>query len=223
VPFASGQPLVQGGLICDEDIATYGALCALAEFTRPELKHDVLENSGFKNFLNKVPLVQQLLSDFYDSKYANCLQSLEVVKNDLLLDIHLHDHIGALYERVRSKALVQYFSPYVAVDMNKMAAAFQTSVSELEKELAKLIADGVIAARIDSHNKRLVAQHTDERVSTYQSALTIGGDVQESTRAMLLRVNLVKANMIVKPTKGGQGGAGQGGKHDRRARGERRK
>jgi len=215
--------LLNGELVAAQDIATYGALCALAEFSRPELKQEVLENSSFKNFLALVPPVQQLLVAFYESRYANCLKALDVLKNDLQLDIHLHDHITALYEKVRNKALVQYFSPYVAVDLNKMAGAFQTSVQDLEKELAKLIADGIIAARIDSHNKRLVAQHTDERSSTFQSTLAMGEDLQSSTRAMLLRVNLVRANMIVKPQKTGAERAQKdrkdrtaGGKGDRR-------
>lgn len=61
-----------------------------------------------------------MLKDFYASRYASCLASLEVLKNDLQLDMHLYDHIGTLYEKVRNKALVQYFSPYMAVDLNKV-------------------------------------------------------------------------------------------------------
>lgn len=48
---------------------------------------------------------------------------------------------------------MQYFSPYVSADMNKMAAAFNTDVAALENELMQLILDGQINARIDSHNK----------------------------------------------------------------------
>ena len=47
----------------------------------------------------------------------------------------------------------QYFSPYLSADLNKMASAFNTSVSALEDELMQLILDGQINARIDSHNK----------------------------------------------------------------------
>ena len=37
--------------------------------------------------------------------------------------------------------------------MDKMAHAFNTTVSKLEDELSNLILDGQIQARIDSHNK----------------------------------------------------------------------
>ena len=35
---------------------------------------------------------------------------------------------------MRSKALVQYFSPFVTVDMNQMASAFNVPVEALEKK-----------------------------------------------------------------------------------------
>lgn len=40
--------------------------------------------------------------------------------------------------------------------MKCMAAAFNTSVRELEDELMQLILDGQIQARIDSHNKVII-------------------------------------------------------------------
>jgi COP9 signalosome complex subunit 1 len=106
-------------VITPEDIAIYGSLCALAEFDRRELKTEVLDNAQFQNYLELIPHLGECLRDFYNSKYASCLAYLDILKNDLLLDIHLHDHIQSLYDKVRTKALVQYFSPYTPVDMNK--------------------------------------------------------------------------------------------------------
>jgi COP9 signalosome complex subunit 1 len=116
-----------------------------------------------------------MINDFYSSRYKNCLSNLEKLRvfpspplpsflslplvlifcfqPDLELDLHLHDHIEPLYTRIRNKALIQYFSPFISVDLNAMAAAFTTTVTGLEKELARLIMDGSISARIDSHNK----------------------------------------------------------------------
>ncbi len=47
----------------------------------------------------------------------------------------------------------QYFSPYLSVDLHRMASAFDTSIGQLEEELTHLILDGQISARIDSHAK----------------------------------------------------------------------
>lgn len=52
-----------------------------------------------------------------------------------------------------TRSFLKYFSPYVSADMEKMARAFNTTVSNLEDELSNLILDGQIQARIDSHNK----------------------------------------------------------------------
>ena len=41
----------------------------------------------------------------------------------------------------------------MSADLEQMAAAFNTTVPELENELMTLILDGQIQARIDSHNK----------------------------------------------------------------------
>ena len=74
----------------------------------------------------------------------------------------------------RNRGLVQYFSPYISADLAKMALSFNTTIPNLvrkcclykvvtvffsqENELMKLILDGSIQARIDSHNRVLLAQ-----------------------------------------------------------------
>lgn len=81
---------------------------------------------------------------FVCSHYASCLEYLGNLKTNLLLDIHLHDHVETLYEQIRSKALIQYTLPFVSVDLNMMANAFNTSVTGLEKELEALITNDQI-------------------------------------------------------------------------------
>jgi COP9 signalosome complex subunit 1 len=52
-------------VIAPQDIATYGGLCALASFDRSELKQKVIDNINFRNFLELVPDVRELINDFY--------------------------------------------------------------------------------------------------------------------------------------------------------------
>jgi len=186
-------------VIAPQDVAIYGGLCALAMFDRAELKSKVIDNSAFKNFLELVPQVREMINDFYGSRYASCLNYLQQLKPDLLLDLHLHDHVASLYQKIRSKAIVQYFSPFISVDLNTMAVAFNTDVLGLEKELSGLIMEGSIEARIDSHNKILFARTTNQRSSTFERALKMGDDYQRNTKAMLLRVNLMRNDFIVRP------------------------
>jgi COP9 signalosome complex subunit 1 len=186
-------------IISPQDVAIFGGLCALAMFDRAELKSKVLDNTAFKNFLELVPQVRELITDFYNSRYASCLNYLQQLRPELELDIHLHDHVESLYQKIRNKAIVQYFSPFTSVDLNTMAQAFNTDVPILEKELAGLIMENSIQARIDSHNKILYARTTNERCNTFERALRMGEEYQRNTKAALFRMNLMKHEFVVRP------------------------
>jgi COP9 signalosome complex subunit 1 len=99
---------------------------------------------------------------------------------------------------VRSKALVQYVSPFVSVDMSLMATAFNVAIDALEKELAKLIMAQHIPARIDSQANVLYARHADQRTATFTAAHKAGEEHMRDMRALLLRMNLMRADFIVK-------------------------
>ncbi|KAL6008588.1 COP9/signalosome complex subunit Csn1 [Asimina triloba] len=173
-------------VIAPQDVATYGGLCALASFDRTELKaytdllfsfdtdfsmifNKVIDNINFRNFLELVPEVRELIHDFYSSRYASCLEYLENLKPNLLLDIHLYDHVETLYNQIRHKAIIQYTHPFISVDLHTMATAFKTTVAGMEKELEALI--------------------TDDQI---QRALQTGIEFDRDVRAMLLRASLVK-------------------------------
>lgn len=188
-------------VIAAQDVATYGGLCALATFDRAELKSKVIDNSNFRNFLELVPEVRELINDFYSSHYASCLEYLGNLKSNLSLDIHLHDHVETLYDQIRHKALIQYTLPFVSVDLNMMANAFKTTVVGIEKELEALITDNQIQARIDSHNKILYARHADQRNATFQRVLETGREFDRDVRAMLLRSNLIKHDFNIRASR----------------------
>ncbi|XP_059634118.1 COP9 signalosome complex subunit 1-like [Cornus florida] len=185
-------------VIAPQDIATYGGLCALASFDRTELKSKVIDNINFRNFLELVPEVRELIHDFYSSRYASCLDYLGRLKSNLLLDMHLHDHVETLYDEIRHKALIQYTLPFVSVDLHMMANAFKTTVVGLQKELEALITNNQIQARIDSHNKILYARHADQRNATFQRVLQTGNEFDQYVRAMLLRTNILKHDYNLK-------------------------
>jgi len=69
-------------------------------------------------------------------------------------------------------------------------------VAGVEKELAALIMDGQIQARIDSHAKVLYAKQQDQRSATFHKALAVGEAYQRDTKAMLLRASLLSHKVI---------------------------
>ena len=85
-----------------------------------------------------------------------------------------------------------------------MATVFNTSVEQLEKDIAKLIVDKQIKAKIDSHNKILYARVTDQRNNSYQTVVEMGDNFIRDTEGHLLRMNLMKyRDFAVKPARKG--------------------
>ncbi len=125
--------------------------------------------------------------------------------------------MNSIFEKIRCKAIVQYFSPFVSVNLNTMADALKTTVPALEKELSRLIMEGQISARIDSHNKArhslcvmsrplpdgsrqiLYSRTTDQRSTTFEKSLQVGEECQRNTKAMLMRVNFMRNEFYVRP------------------------
>lgn len=183
------------------DIAKYATLMALAEFDRADLNKSVLTNPDFGLFLEKEPIMLELAKSFYESQYGKCMSILNQIVPDLRFDIRIGDHIESLAKSIRSRALIQYITPFSSVDMVEMAKAFDMSIQNLEKDLAELIVHGSISARIDSHNKRLFATESDQRASTFAKSYDAADSFRSQTMAMLLRVNLIRHGFVVKGSK----------------------
>ena len=182
-------------VIAPHDVATYGAFCALASFDRSELKQKVIDSVSFRNLLELVPEVREVVYDFYASRYASCLRMLEGLKKYLEYDMYLHRHINELCKQIREKAIIQYTIPFTSVVLKNMAVAFNTNVDGLEKEIAALIAKGHIQARVDSHNKILYGRHANQRNNTFQRVVGTGNDYERDSKAILLRATLLQHNL----------------------------
>ncbi|XP_037043961.1 COP9 signalosome complex subunit 1b [Bradysia coprophila] len=185
-------------MISPNNVAMYGGLCALATFDRQEMQKHVISSSAFKLFLELEPQLRDIILKFYESKYASCLKLLDEIRDNLLLDMYIAPHVNALYTKIRNRALIQYFSPYMSADMRIMATAFNRTVGALENEVMHLILDGQIQARIDSHNKILYAKDTDQRSHTFQKAINMGKDYQRRTKMLILRSAMLKKQILVK-------------------------
>jgi len=185
-------------LMSPHNVAMYGGLTALATFDRAELHKLVISSPQFKLFLELEPQLREVIQCFYDSRYGQCLKLLDELKDNFLLDIYLAPHVQTLFSMIRNRGLIQYFSPYISADLNKMAVSFNTNLTNLENELIKLILDGSIQARIDSHNKVLLAQDVDQRSQTFEKAFDMADLYTRRARSIVLRSAILKANISVK-------------------------
>jgi len=197
-------------VLSSQDVATYCVLCALATFDRQELRAHVVDNIPLRSYLETVPEVRELVADFHGSRYSAALSALERIKPALLLDIHLHDHVTPLLADIRQGAIAAYVAPFSRVRLDAMATALNTSVPALDKELAALIQENLVPARIDQVGGVLYARHADARKATFARALAAGEAYERDTKALLVRASLMQHDVVQKrgPGRGGGGGGG---------------
>lgn len=132
------------------DIGLYGILCGMATLDRGSFKRLVLDNADFRPYLEHNQFLKSLIRDYHSSKFQAALNTIDKHTTRLLLDIHLSSHVAALVSKIKAKMLSQYFEPFKAVKIAKMATAFGWESKAMEAELIKLIKQNQISARIDA-------------------------------------------------------------------------
>ncbi|KAM5536787.1 hypothetical protein V8D89_009505 [Ganoderma adspersum] len=200
-----------GRLIAPGDVAIYATLCALATFSRPQIKAQVLDNDNFGVYIEQEPYVRELLEAYMNNRFKTVLESLDRYSTRHYLDVHIASHVLSLTNLIRSKALVQYFQPFSSIRLERMSQAFGWSVGELEQQVVQLIQSGEIKARVDRQNKILKAKETDQRAALFARAIKNGQGMQAANRKLLLRMRLQQADLVVKPPKGQGMGMAMGG------------
>ncbi len=193
--------------VSDEDIGLYGTICALATFSRQELRRHFVEKKAFlNNYTSLSPEVKTLALGFIHGKYESCLKQLEALKPRLLLDVHLSRYASSLTTMIAEKILVQYFAPYKAVSLTRMAAALGMSYAQLEASLASLIASGRIPARIDSQGQTLHRTSEDSRRRMVDRVVALTKAHTSAVKRDMLRLSLLQQGLAVESAAEGGGG-----------------
>lgn len=181
-----------------EDLATVGGLCALATYSRDDLRSKLLGEPGPRALLEMVPHLRDAVQAFVASRYAACLEGLGRLAADAFRgDLFLGPHADRLLSSVRRRALTQYLTPYTAVDLAVMAAAFRVPVPVLEAEIVELIVSEGLQARLDSERKLLLQHTTDARADALAAATAAARAFGSEARMLLLRANMELEGVFV--------------------------
>ena len=68
-----------------------------------------------------------------------------------MYDIHLSALDQRISQQIRTRAITLYSAPFASIRLNVIAAAFGCRDDDMRSELARLIEDGKISAKIDLH------------------------------------------------------------------------
>merc|ERR550525_1061565 len=184
-------------IISEEHIGLYGALCAVVAYTRGAFEDRVIRSKVFQSYLQQSPKASALVKAYHDCRYADVTTALRDLEIDARIDMYLKDQASDILSAVRGKAMVQFFSPFSAMGMDRMAEAFGVTVQELESELVNCISSGHIPAQIDSHNKVLLSVDRDEEGELFQEIQDKGEGWIRETKAMLLRMSMINNNVAL--------------------------
>jgi COP9 signalosome complex subunit 1 len=146
-------------MISISDVIVFAILGALATFSRADIKAKVLDNSDFRQFLEIDPLFREVVSHFYEGKYAECLGLLYQIKQDWIYNYYFADTVAELLRLFRVNMILQFLEPFSCADIKRMAQIFSCSVQEIEKELVALIESDALNAKIDSIDKVSLAMY----------------------------------------------------------------
>ncbi|KAL9051890.1 MAG: hypothetical protein Q9162_005728 [Coniocarpon cinnabarinum] len=212
-------------VLSPNDVATYGALCALATLNRGEIQSQVLESSApFRQFLELEPHMRRALTAFASGKYTQCLSTLSAYRADWLCDVYLHRHVENLITLIRRKCIVEYFKPFSAVTIQSMAEAFgDGNEQSMQEELIGLITSNTLQARIDAPAGLLLKPATtSERIRIAEKAIKSADEQERALRLRLWRVEMLSCGLEVKGGRGGYGGM-DGMEEEEEAEGTRRR
>lgn len=224
VTFITGLEPVAGGILVNRqvlsanDVATYGTLSALATFNRADLRSLVLESPTFRQFLELEPHLRRAVTAFVGAKYTTVLATLNAYRTDYLLDLHLQRHVTPLWAMIRRKSIVSFFGPFDRVSVQTMVEAFGGTEEDMLAELAEMVEQGLLHARVDAVDGLLIAKGSTtgsnsdaaNRRAQHEKALRMAGEQERAMRLKLWRIQMVDHGMEMKSSKG-DGGADRWG------------
>ena len=192
-------------IMSPNDIATYGALCALATMDRAELQTRVLDNAKFRNFLELEPHLRRAISAFIACKFSLCLDILESYRTDYILDIYLSRHFDEIYKLVREKSIIQYLAPYSCIKFASVAQAFKMEEEPMINLLLQLTREKRLQFRLYAIEGELREKEKDPRAEMFDEVMAGSEDFKDLFYEKMRRMDQINYGLEVKaPPKGYQ-------------------
>ena len=161
-------------LLTYERCVFYTVLAALKTLPRPLLKKKVVASPEVAGALAEQPAVAALLHSFYEGRYADFLHALQALQPALAADRFTAPHAPWLLRELRIAAYAQFLESYKSVTLSGMAAAFGVGAAFLDADLARLIAAGRVAAKLNAPEGIVESARTDTKNAQYLEVIKSG-------------------------------------------------
>ena len=190
-------------VLCAEDIALYGGILGLIVLDRNKIEA-LLDVEAWRERLELVPNLQDAIKCYMKADYGGCLRLMDPIKDLLIQDLFLNQHVDSLWKMMREKCILQYFQPYSSVSLITMKDSFGfANVDEVEDIVSSLIeSKRLVGAKIDGVNRtltRITAKGFERmRRQMMMKRVNVMGDrLINEVEDAVLRMSCVENNIVV--------------------------
>lgn len=164
-------------LLTYEMCVFYTVTLAVISLDRPSLMANVVENPEILAAIDSVPHLKDLLMSLYECQYGAFFKSLANISDAINADMLLNPHFRFYLKEARVVVYGQYLQSYKSVKMDAMASIFGVSVDFLDEELAHLIVEGRLPAKLDRVDGVVLTTRPDPKNAAYQQTIRQGDHV----------------------------------------------
>lgn len=160
-----------------EQLVFLAVLSGLKTLERTALKRRVVDSPDVLSSIGDAPHLGALLNALYDCRYAAFFAALVDVYPAVARNRYAAPHAPYLLRELRIAAYAQFLQSYKSVTVAGMARAFGVTPPFLDAELARFIAAGRIAAKIDAVAGIIETSRPDAKNAQYLQVIKLGDAV----------------------------------------------
>jgi len=184
------------------DICVYAVVCALATFSRKDLREKILDSPSFREYSDEIPQLREAVELFHRAHYKEALAIVEGMKPMLGLDLYMRNHVANLYKKIRAKGVELFVKPYNFISIPDIATEFGVTAEEMHEEVVHMIENKQISAKVDDLENALVLEDVDDDLAVLEDVTdTIDGAAMRM-KAGLVRLLLLRENFEFSEGKG---------------------
>lgn len=118
----------------------------------------------------------------------------------MTLNPFLSSHTPSLLSHIRTRGIVQYFSPFSSVRISNMATAFGIDEKVMLSEVCDLAERGdIVGIKIDLVDGVIKLESKDPRAEAFRNTLIAGPRITRTAIGSTFRMQLKEANIVVCP------------------------
>jgi len=173
-----------------EKLVFYAVVSGLVTLDRVSLKKRIIDAPETLTAIHRTPGLKDVLNAFYDGEYDLFLKSLLIVTDQMSLDRTLAPHVRWFSREMRVRAYGQFLESYRSVQLNSMATHFGMSPDLLDKELARFVAAGRLACKIDKVGGVIETTRPNSRNAQYAAVVKNGDALLNRVQKLSRVINL---------------------------------